>query len=111
MILPATFCSISLSVQEPRSIPFSVQEPELRLGDWEEKEEEDDHGDNECEDKGCARWNAGVALHHFCYSNLRLLCNETFYCLSQQTHKHAQTQKCKMNTETNTSSRWILALQ
>ena len=71
-----------MSAHEKSVISSCGQNPELRLGDWEEKEEEDDHGDADREQKGCtggieARGEsctggctggreARGALHHFC---------------------------------------------
>ena len=73
LVSPASFSTVSLSFQEIRTISFCAQEPELRLSDWKEKEEEDDHGENEREDKGCTGWNSRGALHHSCCcSNPRL---------------------------------------
>ena len=82
LVSPASFSTVSLSFQEIRAISCCAQEPELRLSDWKEKEEEDDHGDADREQKGCtgrieARGERSTgcctggseargALHHFC---------------------------------------------
>ena len=109
LVSPASFSTVSLSFQEIRAISCCAQEPELRLSDWKEKEEEDDHGENDGEDKGCTGWNARGALHHSCCcSNPRLSLILQWDVWLPLT-KNQRTHKCKTKTDTNMLSRGMTA--